>query len=64
MITTTSNELAKPAHPDRMRVILSPDDYEQWMNEAANEAADLPRPYPAEQMQIFKSGEDEESGAI
>lgn len=64
MITTTSNELAKPAHPDRMRVILTADDNEQWMTETANEAADLPRPYPGEKMQIFKSGEDEKNDAI
>ncbi len=64
MITTTANEIVKPVHPDRMPVILPPDDYDQWMTGTAKEASELLRPYPADRMQVFKSGQDEKSDAI
>ncbi len=59
MITTTANALVKPVHPERMPVILRPGDYEQWLQGSAKEAHDLLRPYPAAEMRIIKSGEDE-----
>lgn len=61
MITTTANKLVKPVHPDRMPVILAPEDYEQWLKGAVNEAKELIRPYPAVGMQIIKSGESEKA---
>ena len=63
MITTTANEIVKPVHPDRMPIILAPDDYDQWMNGTTQEALELLRPYPAEGMQVFKSGQDEKADA-
>ncbi len=42
-----------------MPVILHPDDYEQWLEGDAREAHGLLRPYPADDMRIIKSGEDE-----
>lgn len=56
--TTTPNDLVKPIHPDRMPVILAPEDYEQWMTGSPAEAAELLRPYPAEAMRIVRSGRD------
>ncbi len=63
MITTTANELVKPVHPERMPVILRPDDYEQWLKGSANDANDLLGPYPADDMRVIKSGEDERQDA-
>ncbi|MEB8386890.1 SOS response-associated peptidase [Rhodobacteraceae bacterium KMM 6894] len=59
MITTTANDLVRPVHPERMPVILHPDDYEQWLEGGSGEAHDLLRPYPAEAMRLIKSGEDD-----
>jgi putative SOS response-associated peptidase YedK len=64
MITTTANEIVKPVHPKRMPVILDPDDYEQWLTGTAQEAHKLLRPFPADRMQVFKSGEDEKNDAV
>ncbi|WP_417606677.1 SOS response-associated peptidase [Primorskyibacter flagellatus] len=64
MITTRSNELVKPIHPDRMPAMLAPKDYAQWMNGTASEAHELLRPYPADAMQVLKSGETEKSDAV
>lgn len=64
MITTASNELVKPVHPDRMPVILSANEYDQWMNGTASEAHDLLRTYPADGMKLLKSGENEKSDKI
>ena len=57
MITTTPNELVKPVHPDRMPVILDPEDYETWLTGSSGEAAQLMRPFPAEKMRIVRQGE-------
>ncbi len=59
MITTTANELVKPVHPERMPVILRPDDYEQWLQGSPKDAHDLLRPYPSDAMRVIKSGEYE-----
>lgn len=49
----------RPVHPERMPVILCPDDYEQWFEGDARDAHELLRPYPAESMRVIKSGEEE-----
>lgn len=59
VVTTKPNDLVRPIHPDRMPVILDPDDYDAWLNGTPDAAAKLLKPFPAEQMQIVKSGEDE-----
>ncbi|MEI4263848.1 SOS response-associated peptidase family protein [Roseovarius sp. D0-M9] len=59
MITTTANDLVRPVHPERMPVILQPDDYQQWLEGSAGEAHDLLRPFPEDAMHIVKKGEDE-----
>lgn len=56
IITTTANDIVRPVHPDRMPVILDPDDYEQWLHGAAKDALALLKPYPAEKMQIVLEG--------
>jgi putative SOS response-associated peptidase YedK len=61
VITTAANEIVKPIHPDRMPVILKPDDYEQWMDGNADEAFGLLRPYNSDDMYVVRSGEGERS---
>lgn len=64
VVTTTPNELVKPVHPDRMVVILDPTDYETWLHGTEDDAMALCRSYPAEKMEIFKSGEGEKSDGV
>ena len=60
IITTKANELLNPEHGpklhDRMPVILTKTDYEQWL--ASAEPSHLPldplRPYPSDEMQVWK----------
>ncbi len=50
ILTTTPNELMATLH-DRMPVILSPDDYERWLDPGVTDpdaVQDLLRPYPGE----------------
>jgi len=54
IITTTANEFTKELH-DRMPVILSPDDYEQWLDPAEQPADRLTamlEPYAAKPLQM------------
>jgi len=57
ILTTDPNELMEPIH-NRMRVILHRRDYEQWLapTDPAHLATDLLRPYPAEEMKVWKVG--------
>ncbi len=64
VITTLANEIVKPIHPQRMPVILKPDDYEQWMSGSPEEALDLLQPYNADDMQIVRCGESERSDPL
>lgn len=56
VLTTTPNELAATVH-NRMPVILSQNAYDQWLRGSADEAAELIQPSPAEELEIFGSGE-------
>jgi putative SOS response-associated peptidase YedK len=49
IITTSANELASQFH-DRMPVILSPNDYDAWLDPDNTEASKLLTPYPASEM--------------
>ncbi|WP_255509727.1 SOS response-associated peptidase [Oceaniovalibus sp. ACAM 378] len=57
MVTTTPNALVKDTHPDRMPMILAPEDYAQWLTGTPDEAFALIKPFPAERMVIHQSGE-------
>jgi putative SOS response-associated peptidase YedK len=57
MITTTPNALVKDTHPDRMPLILAPEDYTQWLTGTPDDAFALIKPFPAERMEIHQSGE-------
>jgi putative SOS response-associated peptidase YedK len=55
LLTTGPNELLKPVH-NRMPVILSPDDYELWLDPGAQhpgEVQPLLRSYPDETMRYY-----------
>jgi putative SOS response-associated peptidase YedK len=52
LLTTCPNELCAPLH-DRMPVILSPADYDRWLDPDVTDAAEvqpLLDPYPADDM--------------
>ncbi|MEL6521944.1 MAG: SOS response-associated peptidase family protein, partial [Pseudomonadota bacterium] len=57
IVTTTPNGLVADIHPDRMPAILEPEDYETWLTGSPDAAFDLIKPYPADKMVIFQSGE-------
>jgi putative SOS response-associated peptidase YedK len=55
ILTTTSNEVVGRVH-DRMPVILSPTDYDRWLDPSIQEPAVLQtllRPYPADEMTAY-----------
>jgi len=55
IITTTPNELMAPIH-NRMPVILPPAAYDQWLDPAERQPAELQpllRPFPAEQLTAY-----------
>jgi putative SOS response-associated peptidase YedK len=56
MVTTKPNELAEKYHK-RMPVLLSPDNFEEWLTSDADDAFKLLRPLPVERLQIIGSGE-------
>lgn len=49
ILTTAANELSGQFH-DRMPVILSPNDYTEWLDPQANEPGKLLTPFPASEM--------------
>jgi putative SOS response-associated peptidase YedK len=49
ILTTSANELLAPLH-DRMPVILSPNDYDTWLDPATSDVSYLLDQYPAEEM--------------
>jgi putative SOS response-associated peptidase YedK len=57
VLTTDPNELMEPIH-NRMPLIIPPKDYERWMApiDRAHLPVDLLRPYPAEEMRLWKVG--------
>ena len=57
MITTTPNALVKDTHPDRMPVILAPEDYTQWLTGTPYDAFALIKPFQAERIVIHQSGD-------
>ena len=64
MVTSTPNDLVKPIHPDRMPVILAPEDWATWMQADPDKALGLLRPYPAERMRIVLTGEGERADPV
>jgi len=57
MVTTTPNDLVRDTHPDRMPMILAPDDYSQRLTGTPDEAFSLIKPFSADCMVIHQSGE-------
>jgi putative SOS response-associated peptidase YedK len=58
IITTEPNELMEGIH-DRMPVILSPDDYDLWLEpefHGQGKLLEMLRPYPAEDMEAYPVG--------
>ena len=57
LVTSKPNDLVRDTHPDRMPVILHPDDYEAWLTADPDTAFALIRPFPAAGMVVHQSGE-------
>lgn len=57
MVTSTPNSLTRDTHPDRMPVILDPDDYSTWLSGTPDQAFALIKPFPADRMVIHQRGE-------
>jgi putative SOS response-associated peptidase YedK len=57
ILTTDPNGLMQPIH-DRMPVIVAEKDYERWLEpgDAARPPVDLLKPFPEEQMRVWKVG--------
>ncbi|CAM4255046.1 SOS response-associated peptidase [Palleronia rufa] len=61
IVTTTPNDLVRDTHPDRMPVILRPEDYDGWLAGSAEAAFELIAPFPASEMTVHQRGEDVKS---
>lgn len=61
-LTTTPNDVVKGIHPSRMPVMLgSQDECDAWLEGTPDEAFQLARPYPADEMHIVHSGEKKDA---
>jgi putative SOS response-associated peptidase YedK len=56
IVTTRPNPLVAQVHPDRMPVILEPEDHAAWLDGTPDAAAGLPGPLPQERMRIVRQG--------
>ena len=63
-LTTTPNEVVRPIHPNRMPVILSPDDYQTWLSGEPGDALALAMPYPADKMEIKAKGDKKDEPPV
>ncbi|WP_070152634.1 SOS response-associated peptidase family protein [Sphingobium phenoxybenzoativorans] len=52
MVTCDPNELVAPIHPKAMITILHETDWDRWLQGSYEDAVDLQRPYPADQMRM------------
>lgn len=64
ILTTGPNDLVRPIHPSRMPVILEEDDYETWLSGSEDDAFALAKRFPAEKMEIKRSGEGMKEDAL
>jgi len=56
VITTTPNEIVRPIHPDRMPVVLEPEQYETWLNGTTTDALECLKAFPEHRMRIVQKG--------
>lgn len=62
-LNTTPNELVATVHPSRMPVLMADEAaYRTWLSGSPDEAFELVRPFPADQMKIVKSGSERSDG--
>lgn len=61
-LTTSPNEVVAQIHPTRMPVILgSQDECDTWLEGSPEEAFQLVRPYPSDEMYIVHKGEKQDA---
>ncbi len=63
-LTTTPNDVVRPIHPNRMPVILRPDDYETWLTGSPEGAMKLAAPFPANDMAIVNKGDKKDEPPV
>jgi putative SOS response-associated peptidase YedK len=52
IVTTEANSLLAPLH-DRMPLVIAPEDYSRWLDNAEDDVADLQRPIPSERIEYY-----------
>lgn len=62
ILTTTPNDLVATVHHSRMPVILSPDQFTEWLNGSPQDALKMAIPYPSSRMQIVYQGDKHDPG--
>ena len=63
-LTCEANEVVKPIHSKAMPVMLTTtEEAEKWMTAATEEALELQRPLPADEMMIVAKGERKDEAA-
>jgi putative SOS response-associated peptidase YedK len=62
-LTTESNDLVRPIHAKAMPVILIPEQFDAWLSAPVNEALELQRPLPNEQLRIVATGDRKDEAA-
>lgn len=64
IVTTRPNEIVAPVHPQRMPVIIAPENHDDWLLGTPDTAAPLTRPYPAQAMKIVRQGEKQDDPGV
>ena len=63
VLTTEAYEVVRPVHGKAMPVLLTVEDWNQWLTAPVEEALSLQRPLPADQMRIVATGEKSDEAA-
>jgi putative SOS response-associated peptidase YedK len=62
-LTTESNDLVRPIHAKAMPVLLTEENWDDWLQAPVEEALALQRPFPVDQMQVVATGVREDEAA-
>jgi putative SOS response-associated peptidase YedK len=62
-LTSEANEVVKPIHAKAMPVLLTSDQFDTWLEAPTEEALQLQRPFPADQLQVVATGERKDEAA-
>ncbi len=62
-LTTDANDIVRPVHAKAMPVILTPENWDLWLEGETKEALALARPLPADRLKIVAKGAREDPAA-